>query len=141
MMDTLTDSQAETARRALAVVWPQADTLGLLFYARLFELDPALRALFKVDLNKQAHTLMTMLALCAEGLENRAELSYTLRNLGARHVGYGVKPRDYLTVQEALLWTLRAGAGEAWDAESESAVSAMIGMFVEEMQKGAGNGQ
>lgn len=136
MTQTLTDAQAETARKALRVVLPQADTLGLLFYARLFELDPALRALFKVDLNEQAHTLMTMLALCAEGLDEREVLSYTLRNLGARHMGYGVKPQDYLTVQEALLWTLRAGAGDAWDEEREGAVAALIRMFIDEMQKG-----
>ena len=136
MMHTLTNAQAQTARATLARVMPQADTLGLLFYAHLFETDPSLRTLFKVDLNDQAHTLMTMLALCVEGLDERAELSYTLRNLGARHLEYGVKPKDYETVQEALLWTIREGSGEHWNAESEDAMKALFQMFVDEMQKG-----
>lgn len=136
MMHTLTHSEAETARRALDIILPQADALGLLFYARLFELDPSLRALFKVDLQDQAHTLMTMIKLCVEGLDERAELTYALRNLGARHVEYGVKLGDYKTVHAALLWTLEQGVGSQWNAETAKALNALLEMFIEEMQKG-----
>ena len=136
MMHTLTQSEAETARRALAVVLPQADALGLLFYARLFELDPSLRDLFKVDLQDQAHTLMTMIKLSVEGLDERVELSYALRNLGARHVGYGVKLGDYDTVHTALLWTLEQSVGDQWNAETAGALNALLLMFIEEMQRG-----
>jgi hemoglobin-like flavoprotein len=133
-MHTLTDTEKKRAQRAFAAAFSHADTLGLLFYARLFELDPMLRALFKTDLEEQAHSLMTMLKLCMEGLDERAELQYALRNLGARHLEYGVKPGDYATVENALLWTMRQALGNKWDAETEAALQAAFHLFVTEMQ-------
>lgn len=122
-------------QRAFARIAPQAETLGLLFYARLFELDPALRVLFKTDLEDQAHALITMLRLCIEGLDERAELQNTLKNLGARHAWYGAKPRHYATVQSALMWTLREGLGNEWNVETETALSTVLQLFMDEMQK------
>ena len=132
-----TREEQQIAREAFAEILPQADMLGLAFYARLFEMDPQLRELFKVDLQDQGHTLMTMLKLCIDGLDERAELLYGLRNLGARHVGYGVKIVDYQTVAGALSWTMQQGLGEKWNPQTESALRAVFTMFFEEMQRGA----
>lgn len=136
-MPTLTELQRHTAQGAFAQILPNTETLGLLFYAHLFELDPSLRALFHTDLETQGHTLMTMLQLCVEGLNERAELQFALKNLGARHAEYGVKLRDYATVTQALLWTLEQGLGTDWNAETENALRAVIDLFAAEMQAGA----
>lgn len=37
---------------------------------------------------------------------------HALQELGRRHVGYGVLPRHYATVGDALLWTLKRGLGQ-----------------------------
>jgi hemoglobin-like flavoprotein len=137
MMHTLSESDKQIARQAFNQAFENSDALGLLFYARLFEVDPALRVLFKTDLQDQSHSIVTMLRLCMEGLDERAELQYALRNLGARHAGYGVKIQDYVTVKAALMWTLRSSIGEGWNEETNAAVLKVLDMFMAEMQLGA----
>lgn len=137
MMHTLSESDKQIARQAFAQAFETAGALGLLFYARLFEIDPSLRTLFKIDLEAQSHSLVTMLELCMEGLDERAELQYALRNLGARHAGYGVKIQDYATVKMALMWTIRSSLGERWNQETNAAVSNVLDVFMAEMQLGA----
>lgn len=136
VMHTIPNAEKQIAQRAFAEMVKQADTLGLLFYARLFELDPTLRELFHTDLDEQAHSLITMLRLCIEGLDERTELLFALRNLGARHVEYGVKERDYETVHEALLWTMHKGLGDRWNAETERALNLVLSFFIYEMLRG-----
>ena len=76
------------AQQTFATIEPFADEMGLLFYSRLFELDPALRGLFKHDLANQAHSLMAMLRLAIEGLDAPEQFARALHNLGERHQGY-----------------------------------------------------
>jgi hemoglobin-like flavoprotein len=90
---------------------PIADQAAALFYARLFELDPSLRPLFRGDMHEQGRKLMTMIATAVAALERIDAIVPAVRQLGARHVGYGVREEHYATVGEALLWTLEKGLG------------------------------
>lgn len=135
MLSTITTRQKQLAQQVFSDILPMADNLGILFYARLFETDPTLRALFHTDMQDQAHTIMMMLRLCIEGLDEQAELGYTLQNLGARHAEYGVRPQDYQTVVNALLWTLQTALTERWTPETADALTAVLEMFVAEMQR------
>lgn len=92
-------------------VVPIADQAAALFYARLFELDPALRPLFRGDMNEQGKKLMTMIATAVASLERIDTLVPVVRELGVRHAGYRVKEEHYATVGAALLWTLEKGLG------------------------------
>ena len=78
----MTPERRLLAQQAFATIQPFADEFGMLFYSRLFELDPALRGLFKHDLANQAHSLMTMLQLAMEGLNAPEQFSRALHNLG-----------------------------------------------------------
>jgi len=40
-----------------------------------------------------------------------------IREMGKRHVNYGVKPAHYKAVGDTLLWTLKQGLGQDWSAE------------------------
>jgi len=122
------------AQQAFATIQPFADELGILFYSRLFELDPALRELFKHDLANQAHSLMTMLQLAVEALDAPAQYTRALRNLGARHDDYGVQPEQYATVNAALLWTLAHALGPACTAEVTAALSEVLSIITDQMQ-------
>lgn len=133
-LPSISPQQANLAKKAFVRIAPVSDMLGALFYARLFELDPALRPLFKVDLEEQAHSLMTMLGLCVEGLDEKEELIYALHNLGTRHAEYGVKARDYDTVRAAFLWILKEGIGTEWTPELENALAATFDFFTGIMQ-------
>ncbi len=93
-----------------------------LFYARLFELDPSLRPLFKGDMKVQGQKLMDMIAAAVRGLDHLETIVPAVQELGVRHAGYGVTAGHYDTVGSALLWTLEKGLGaqftddvrEAW---------------------------
>lgn len=106
-------------------VKPIAGPAAEIFYSKLFELDPALKPLFPTDkegaMLEQGNKLMTMLGAAVAGLSNIDALIPVLKNLGERHVGYGVKQSHYDTVGAALLGTLDAGLGDEFTPEVKAA--------------------
>jgi hemoglobin-like flavoprotein len=60
-----------------------------------------------------------------------------VRQLGARHVGYGVRDEHYATVGTALLWTLEKGLAEEFTPEVRDAWAAAYGLLADVMQMGA----
>ncbi len=98
-----------------------ADRVAAMFYQRVFELDPTLESLFKIDMTTQGTRFMEKLALAVKGLEDLDEIAPFIGTLGRRHVGYGVKTKDYDTVGEALVWTLEQHLGSAFTPEVKAA--------------------
>jgi hemoglobin-like flavoprotein len=117
----MTNEQIKLVQDSFRQVAPIAETAAQLFYARLFELDPDLELLFKGNLTEQGRKLMQMLALAVNSLDRMEQILPVVRSLGARHVAYGVRDKDYDTVGKALLWTLRKGLGEAFTPDVEAA--------------------
>jgi hemoglobin-like flavoprotein len=87
------------------------EALAADFYARLFELDPSLRPLFRDDLRSQGRKLTAALAYVVHGLDRPDTILEDVRTLARRHTAYGVEPSHYGTVGEALLSTLSARLG------------------------------
>lgn len=129
--------QKELVQSSFAKVVPIADKAADLFYDRLFSIDPVLRPLFKGDLKEQKKKLMQMLAGAVKGLDDMDTLVPVVRQLGARHAGYGVKDEHYETVAAALLWTLSKGLGEAFTSETREAWVEVYGIISTVMQEGA----
>jgi hemoglobin-like flavoprotein len=100
---------------------PITDQAAALFYARLFELDPTLRALFDGDMREQGRKLMQSLALTVGSLNQFEALLPAVRQLGVRHASYGVRDEHYATVGTALLWTLEKCLGGAFTAAAKAA--------------------
>jgi hemoglobin-like flavoprotein len=120
----MTDEQQALIRGSFAQVAPNAEAVAAMFYARLFELDPKLRILFKGDMAAQGRKLMAMIGTAVANLHQLDTVVPTVAQLGARHVGYGVTDADYDTVAAALLWTLEQGLGEAYTPEMQAAWTA-----------------
>src|SRR5206468_3895665 len=97
-----------------AAVLPIAEVAATLFYDRLFELDPSLRALFPSDLGAQKKKLMATIGFAVGALTKPESLLPAVQELGRRHVGYGVQVGHYATVGSALLDTLAKGLGDQW---------------------------
>lgn len=89
------------------------------FYVRLFLARPDLRVLFPQDMRGQRAKLFQALAVMVAGLRDLDRLAPVLRELGTRHVSYGVKDRDYGSVSEALIRTLEELLGGRWTPELE----------------------
>jgi hemoglobin-like flavoprotein len=127
-------SLVKASFQKVAPIAPQAAGL---FYARLFELDPTLRALFHGDMNEQGKKLMQMIGLAVNGLDRLDTLAPAVRELGMRHAGYHVKDEHYDTVGEALLWTLGKGLGAEFTAEMQAAWARTYWLLAETMKAGA----
>ena len=110
----MTTAQIALVRDSFSRIAEHADQIGLAFYDTLFRINPASRALFPPNIDLQARKLMDMLGSIVEGLDDPEGLEKMSRELGRRHVGYGVTDKDYGTVATALLWTLEQGLGPAF---------------------------
>lgn len=130
----MTNEQIKLVQDSFKQVAPIAEAAAQLFYARLFELDPALESLFKGNLTEQGRKLMQMLGLAVNSLDRMDQLLPAVQSLGRRHVTYGVRDKDYETVGRALLWTLRKGLGEAFTPEVEAAWSKVYATLASAMQ-------
>ncbi len=102
-------------------VVPIADKAAEIFYAKLFELDPKLKPLFKGDMKEQGAKLMSMIGTAVNGLTNLEAIVPAVQNLGRNHVGYGVKDSHYDTVGTALIYTLETGLGDAFTPDVKDA--------------------
>ena len=129
--------QISLVEQSFDQVKPIAPRAAAMFYERLFELDPSLRPLFRGDLARQGQMLMAMIAGAVNGLRNIPQLAPVLRQLGARHVAYGVEHAHYATVGEALLWTLEQGLGDAFTPAVREAWTTAYGLLAGTMQEGA----
>jgi hemoglobin-like flavoprotein len=115
----MTPAQKALVQETWKAVASISDQAADLFYARLFELDPSLRPLFKSDRKEQGQKLMQMIGVCVAGLDRLDQLVPAVEALGQRHVDYGVMESHYDTVGAALLWTLGQGLGEAFTPQVE----------------------
>ena len=129
--------QIELVQTSFAVIAPIADDAAALFYRRLFEIDPALRPLFRGDMADQRRKLMQMLSAAVHGLPRLDRLIPALEELGRRHVTYGVTDDHYDTVGTALLWTLEKGLGNAFTPEVKEAWSTVYGVLAATMRDAA----
>ncbi len=118
-------------------VLPIRDLAAELFYGKLFELDPALKPLFKGDMKAQGSKLMTMIGVAVSNLDRPETLLPVLRGIGARHATYGVKDQHYDTVAAALLDTLQRGLGEAFTPEVKRAWIEIYGVMAGAMKEAA----
>jgi nitric oxide dioxygenase len=129
----MTPEQVAQVRASFQQVAPIADQAAALFYGRLFETAPELRALFTGDMEVQGQKLMAAIATVVNGLDEIQAIASAMSALAKRHVDYGARPEHYKLVGAALLWTLEQGLGSdftpavraAW-AEAYGALSEMM---------------
>lgn len=133
----LDPEQKHRVRKTFALVERQSHVAALVFYQRLFELDPSLRPLFKTDIEVQASKLMEMLGAALSLLERPEELTEVLEELGARHVNYGVKTAHYTTVGQALIDMLASVLGAEFDTNTRIAWTDLYTAISETMLRGA----
>lgn len=121
--------EKQLVRETFALVKPIAAEAAALFYSRLFEIAPAVRSLFKHDMDEQGKKLMQMIGVAVANLDNLDVLVPAVEALGARHHGYGVTAAHYAPVGEALLWTLEQGLGDAFSPDERAAWTTVYGVL------------
>lgn len=117
----------------------RADEFTAGFYENLFLAHPELKPLFShTDMVTQKKKLMSSLVLVVENLRNPEALAPVLNSLGGRHISYGVVPKFYKPVIEALLLTFEQCLGEDWNLEVNIAWQDALQIITGLMLKGAG---
>ncbi len=98
----LSDDEIDLIRASYVQASHDLQRAGEIFYAQLFEIDPAAESLFVADVDKQAGKLMSTLGLVVSQLQNWQALEPVVEDLAMRHLAYGVKAAHYDAVGEAL---------------------------------------
>jgi len=135
--EVLDSERIHLLRRSFARLETRPVISALVFYRRLFELEPALRPLFTHDIEDQSRKLMEMLSWTLDKLNDLSGLQSALESLGARHVGYGVRGKDYKVVGRALLEMLAEVLGDDLTPATREAWIEFYEMISTTMIKGA----
>jgi hemoglobin-like flavoprotein len=133
----MTPDQRRLVKQTYEPVREMAGPLALLFYGRLFELDPSARRLFHNDLALQGRKMMDTLDLLVASLDDFELVRDRLSTLGRRHRGYGVRPDQYATVVTAFLWALGQALGPDFDAPTREAWREVLTTVSHTMQQAA----
>jgi hemoglobin-like flavoprotein len=127
MEPMMTPDQVKLVQESFAKVAPISETAAMLFYNRLFEIAPQVKAMFPADMTEQRKKLMATLAFVVNGLGNLESVLPAASALATRHVSYGAKKEHYPVVGAALLWTLKEGLGDGWTPEVADAWTTAYG--------------
>lgn len=133
----VTERQKQIVSETFPLIREMALPVTLLFYGRLFDLDPSLRQLFKIDLKEQSKKLIATLDALVESIDDWQRIVPVLHQLGQRHVGYGVKEQYYDTVCSALVWAFGQALQPGFDNQVRAAWTALIRAVNEQMKIGA----
>lgn len=137
----VTDRQRTLVQTTFQTITPIADDAAVLFYQRLFEIAPELRPMFSENMTEHRRQVMQIIAAAVKGLDRFDQLISTVRDLGRRHVGYGVQEEHYDLYGRAILWALEMGLGAAFTAEVREAWTAVYGVLATTMKEGAREAQ
>ena len=132
-----TASQRKLVRDSFDLIRPQMRPVSLLFYGRLFELDPAARRLFHIDIAVQGRKLMDTLDAVAASIDRIESMEGRLIELGRQHANYGVRPEQYDTVMSALLWAFTQALGADFDRPTREAWTQVLQHVCAVMKRGA----
>jgi hemoglobin-like flavoprotein len=119
---TLTDHQRRLVTDSFTRLVPISTEAAALFYNRLWEIAPETKALFSsTDMAAQGMKLMQTLGVAVRALHDLDGLTPILRDLGQRHIGYGVSRQQYDAIGAALLWMLEHFLGDDFTPELRDA--------------------
>ena len=129
----------ELLEQSFEKVKPHADEFAASFYEKLFTTHPELKPLFvTTDMAKQQKKLINALVLVVENIRSPEALEPVLNALGGRHIGYGVIPKYYGPVGDALLSAFEQSLQQDWTTEVKLAWTDAYRAITTLMLKGAG---
>lgn len=113
------------------------DAFARAFYDTLFDVAPEVRALFPADMTAQRGKLVEEVAFLIGAAADLDRFVERARELGRRHVGYGVRPADYDAVGVALVAAVRERTGDEWTTAHYEAWTRLYRLIADVMLEGA----
>lgn len=133
----MTRNDIQLVKQSWSQLAPGALDMVDQFYGKVFELDPELRELFPADMKEQSSKLLDMLHVLINGLDYWDSISTSIKQLGGRHLDYGVQDRHYDIISQAWMWTLLHNLGEDFTADMQHAWCSTFNLLMETMKEGA----
>jgi nitric oxide dioxygenase len=114
--------RADLVEMSFRTIFNEGDAFVDRFYTRLFEIYPEVKLLFeKSNMMLMRKKLLQSLILIVGNLSDPSTAGY-LMNLGKSHLAqYGVLPKHFPMLGQALLETLGEFLGEGWTPDVEQA--------------------
>ncbi len=133
-----TELDLDLIEKSFAMLAPRGSELVALFYEKLFSRHPAVKPMFKnTTPEKQQKHLLGSLVFAVQNLRKPEVLSVALREMGARHVGYGTLEAHYPVVVDTMLDALAELAGDIWTEDLGREWRKVLEAVAEEMIIGA----
>src|SRR5260370_33593722 len=99
----MTPRQIELVQHSFKLVTPILDSATMMFYQRLFELDPSLRYMFHGPLEEQARKLGHVLTLVVKGLSRSEQILGAVEQLSPPHAKYRVRAQHSDSVGTSMI--------------------------------------
>jgi len=133
---SLTPHAIDLVQASFNRVAPRAAQLAEHFYKTLFTRHPEVRAMFPQNMAAQRGKLIAALQLVIANLKRPESIVDKVKELGARHVGYGTVDAHYPVVGAVLLDTLAEFDGSKFDSETRDAWATAYGLVADIMKQG-----
>lgn len=118
------NSEIATIRELFDRLEPYSDQVDELFYNRLFDEAPELRAMFPIDILAQKDRLRQMLGTIVYNFHENGGNSPTIAALGRRHAAYGVRPEHYPLMGAVMVWAIHQVLGTTFTEPLRDAIAA-----------------
>ncbi|HEY4608469.1 MAG TPA: globin domain-containing protein [Ilumatobacteraceae bacterium] len=128
----MTPRQLQLVRSSYAGLG-DARAMALDFYRRLFDLDPSAEALFELGPDVMSVKFAAELEAIVEAITSYETFAPRVKDLAKRHVHYGVQPKHFRSVGEALIGALSGHLAEIWDDELAAAWRRAFNLVAETM--------
>lgn len=122
---------------SLNTILKDEDEFSTIFYEKVFELAPEVKALFRINMTDQGRLLTHMLGGIVYSLSIPNHLKTGLARLGASHTAYGVKPEYYPIVKQAMIETIDEVLGENRTDKTMAAWSSALDFVIDTMKASA----
>ncbi len=132
----MTPQEIAIVQRTYRTLEPHSGLFAQALYDRLFSDNPNVSLMFEKSIEEQSMQFRVMLFTAVNGISRSEELKPALRNLGQRHVSYGVRPGDFIAFESALLWALERFLGDDFTPEVRHAWKAFYGFICSSMLEG-----
>lgn len=133
----LTTDDISRVRASFAFLLPLQEDAADAFYDQLFEAHPGVRAMFPDDMSEQTGKLWAVLVMAVDALDDLDRLRPVLRDMGARHVHYGVADVHYPIVAETLIDTIAMAMGPEFTDGHRVSWIKVLAAISDEMISGA----
>lgn len=133
----MNELDVETLEKSYAALASRGEEIVERFYLELFSRFPQVKPLFaRTNQKEQQKKLLTALSLVVNNLRKPMALDKTLREMGARHQGYGAVSGHYQAVASTLLDVMKDVAGPLWTPQVAQAWTDALDAVAKKMLDG-----